>query len=175
MPAVLLAATEFCRLVDIDVKRFEQRRLRQRAVGNVGANLDQDADFVQLPIAPTSPGKHARFDALDAIGMRCVVELERVGYSFNSACKFITTSGISAILTHDDADDFYVARWIIPGGTARQSYGTAKDLSRAKPEAPLISMQLNVSAIADDIARRADVQLGLIVRRGSFFPKDDGK
>ncbi|UXN73185.1 hypothetical protein N8D56_19760 [Devosia sp. A8/3-2] len=175
MPAVLLAATEFCRLIDIDVKRFEQRRLRQRAVGDVAASLGPDADFVQLPIAPTEPGKHARFDALDAIRMRCVMVLESGGLSFNEACKFILSSGISAYLLHDGNRDFVAGRWIEPGGKVRHVSGTIRDLARAMPASPLMAVQINVSGIADDIVRRADAQLGLVVRHGAFFQKDDTK
>ena len=171
MEPILLSATEFCRLVDIDAKRFEQRRLRERAAADLRESIDGERPYL-LPIAPTEPGRHARFDWLDAVRMRSVVELERAGMSFGPACDFIRTSGMSAVLSHIGEGDFYVARWAVPGGTTRQSYGTAKDLSRAEPEAPLTSIRLNVSAIADDIARRAAAQLGLAVRNGHFIEKD---
>ena len=171
MPQVLLAASEFCRLIDIDAKRFEQRRLRERAAADLSEVIDGEKPYL-LPIAPTEYGKHARFGWLDAVRMRSVVELERAGMGFGAACDFIRTSGMSAILNHMEEEDFYVVRGGVPGGTTRQSHGTAKELSRARPEAPLVSLQLNVSAVCDDIAQRAAAQLGLAVKNGHFVRKD---
>ena len=163
---VLLAATDFCRLVDIDVKRFEQRRLRERAVTDLAETVDAGEDY-RLPIAPTEPGKHARFDALDAIRMRAVIELERGGMSFSAACNFLLSSGVAAYLSHQGGD-FFIARWL-EGATVRHTYGTDAEIARAMPAAPKMAVKVNLSAVADEVAKRAAAQLGLILKGGQFF------
>ena len=168
LSTVLLAATEFCRLVDIDPKRFEQRRLRERAVTDVRQVIADAEDFA-LPVAPTEPGKHARYDALDAIRMRCVMTLEQMGMGFGPACNFIRASGITAFLSHVDDDDFLAARWLEPGGKVRHVAGTQRDLAMAMPAKPLAAVTINVSHVAAEIARRANTQLGLMVRNGKFY------
>lgn len=168
MTVVLLAATDFCRLVDIEPKRFEQRRLRERAVTDVHQVIADDDDFA-LPVAPSEPGKHARYDALDAIRMRCVMTLEQLGMGFGPACNFIRSSGITAFLSHVENDDFLAARWLEPGGNVRHVAGTQRDLAMAMPAKPLAAVTINVSHVAAEIARRASAQLGLIVRHGKFY------
>lgn len=168
LTVVLLAATEFCRLVDIEPKRFEQRRLRERAVTDLRQVIVDGDDFA-MPIAPTEAGKHARYDALDAIRMRCVIMLEQMGMGFGPACNFIRASGITAFLSHVDDDDFLAARWLEPGGKVRHVAGTQRDLAMAMPAKPLAAVTINVSHVAAEIARRGQLQLGLIVRHGQFY------
>lgn len=165
---VLLPASDFCRLVDIDLKRFEQRRLRERAVTDLAESIGIEGDY-RLPIAPTEPGKHARFDALDAIRMRAVMELERGGLAFNAACQFIISSGISGWLHHVGPGDYLAAQWLEPGGLIRRISGTENDIARAMPAAPLMAIRVSISAVAEDIARRAKAQRGLIIDGAHFY------
>lgn len=170
MNPILLTASEFCHVVDIEAKRFEQRRIRERAKLDLGEVTIEDPGFVAMPIAPTQPGKHGRFDALDAIRLRAVIILERGGMSFNDGCLFIRRSGTTAFQVHAGPEDFLASRWIEPNGETRHVSGSAHILARAMPANPLFEITLNISVIADQIAERAAaLPKPLGIRHGQFF------
>lgn len=164
---MLISTPQFCQIVDIGLDRFEQRRTREQAAANLVDIIDADRAG-SMPIAPLQRGKHLRFDALDAIRLRAVVELERSGMTFGVACDFIRTAGVTSYLTQQAAGDFLAARWLEPDAVIRHVSGSCQDLERAMPAAPLAATVINISAISDDIGRRAQAQLGLFVRHGQF-------
>jgi len=170
MNPILLSATEFCHLVDIEVKRFEQRRIRERAKLDLGDVSMEDPDFVAMPVVPTEPGKHGRFDAIDVIRLRSVIILERGGMSFNEGCKFIRQSGTTGYLGHIGPEDYLAARWIELNGDIRHVSGNAYVLARAMPAIPLFATKLNITAVADQVAERAAaLPKPLGIRHGHFI------
>lgn len=171
MAAVTLITTEnFCKIVDIKPDRFGQRRLRERAAADLAASVGND-DFALMPIAPTAPGEHGRFDALDALRLRAVVELEQAGMAFATACRFIRGAGIGPSAMFPGTDDYFAANWLEPGGALRRISGTRQELARAMPENPLVATRINLSAVLETIAARAATQLGLRID-GANFVKD---
>lgn len=166
----LISATDFCALVGIQSRRFEMQRQRERARLDAAETLGTDTEqAVRLPIAPLEAGRHSRFGFLDALAMRAVMTLEAGGVDFEKACGFVRTSGLSGFVLHDpQAGDYFIARWLTPDGTLRRTFGSSIDLSRSMPSAPNLAITLNVSAIAEDVAKRASAQLGLRVERCNF-------
>lgn len=164
---VLISTSQFCQIVDIGLDRFEQRRTREQAAADL-AEVIEGARAGSMPIAPLQRGKHLRFDAIDAIRLRAAIQLERGGMAFGTACDFIRSAGVTGYLTHQAPSDFFAARWLEPGAVIRHVSGSRQDLGRAMPAAPLAATVINISAIADDVARRAQAQLGLTVRHGHF-------
>lgn len=171
-PPILIGPGDFCRLVDMPQRRFDKIRERERAASDVAAALgDDDIDF--LPISPTEPTVHGRFDGFDAVKMRAVIVLERTGIAFGQACRFIRSAGLSPLLMFPDDEDQLATIWTLPDGSTRRVCGSARDISRAMPAAPMAAASINLSAVRDDVAKRASVQLGLIIRGCNFYRESD--
>lgn len=160
LPRVLINTSDFCKVVDIGFDRFVQRRLRERAAADLAPVLGDDA-LAPMPIAPSGRGQRGEYDGLDAVRLRAVIELERCGMAFDTACRFVRGAGIGPDIMFPSSHDNFLAQWLLPGGELRRICGDARDLVRAMPEAPLVAVRINLSAVRDEIAQRAQAQLGL--------------
>ena len=164
----MISASPFCQIVEIDLRRFEQRRLRERT----GADLSEAfgaEDIALMPISPIEKGCLARFDALDAVLLRTVILLEQAGMSFGAACRFIRSAGISPAFMFASDADVFAGQWLEAGGVLRRVCGHARDIARAMPEAPLACVRINLTNVRDDITQRAESQLGLTVVGTKFL------
>lgn len=164
---ILVSATDFCAIVGIQSRRFEMQRQRERA------RIDaKEPAAHRLPIAPLQSGQHSRFGFFDALAMRAVMILEAGGLDFEQACDFVRTAGLAGFMRHDAQEgDYFITRWLAPDGTSHRSYGTAADLARATPAAPVLALSLNITAAAVDVEKRA-AERDLGVRGGHFFRGD---
>lgn len=157
---MLISTLQFCQIVDIGFDRFEQRRLRERPPAGLTSVLDDDA-LVLMPISPSERGRRGKYDGLDAVRLRAVIQLERCGMAFGAACRFVRGAGVGPDIMFSSAHDIFAAQWLQPSGEIRRICCDARDLARAIPEAPLAAVRINFTAVRDEVAQRAEAQLGL--------------
>lgn len=151
---MLITTPRFCSIVGIGLDRFEQRRLRER-LPDVTGTAAEGTGFATMPIVPLERGQRGAYDSFDAVRLRAVIRLEASGIDFGSACFFISRAGIAPDLMFPTEVDTFAAQWLEPCGDLRRICGTAQELRRAMPEAPLAATTINLTAIRNEISERA--------------------
>jgi hypothetical protein len=81
--------------------------------------------------------------------------------SFGAACNFIRWAGVAPDVMFPASIDVFAAQWLQHNGDLRRICGTAPDLGRAMPQAPLAALSINLSAIHDEVLERANALLDL--------------